>query len=255
MAAKSKPGFAALKRYAKGEGLDLEAEAAKQGGLYASLLRHFRSQVAELKELGVLSDDIDARSALPNAQIGRVRNQFFDVLAGKSKVKKVTPQAAKNLKEQGYTVRRGRVIVRKDETVRRGEVVKQSSPENKTNQYAIKRLNLKRHPDKTIDVDYLEKHASAFMAGLSRYDYVAVDVYGNWGEVFNGEQVGDLINYLVKNYGTHKNPIAYIRRIFIGDRTDAKRELQAKEDRQIAKAKSRSAAKKRQYRARKKAKK
>jgi len=253
MTAKSKPGFAALKRYAKGEGLDLKAEAEKQGGLYASLLRHFRSQVAELKELGVLPDDIDARSALPNAQIGRVRNEFFDVLADKSKVRKVTPEAAKNLKSQGYTVRRGRVIVRKDETIRRGEVVKTVSPENKSNQYAIKRLNLKRHPDKTIDVDYLEKNAIAFMQGLSKYDYVAVDVYGNWGKIFNGEDVEGLIEYLIENYGTRKNPVAYIRRIYVGNRDQAKEAYQEKEDSRIAKTKSRNAARKRQYRARKKA--
>jgi hypothetical protein len=252
MAEKPKPGFSALRRYAKSEGLDLDAEAKKQGGLYAALLRHFRSQVAELKDLGVLPPEIDARRALPTSQIGRVRNEFFDVLADKAKTKKVAPKAAKNLKEQGYTVRRGRVIVRKDETVRRNEVVKESSPENKSNQYAIKRLNLKRHPDKTIDTDYLEKHASAFMAGLTKYDYVAVDVYGNYGEIFNGEDVEGLIQYLVQNYGSRKNPIAYIRRIYVGGRAEARTVLQAKEDKQIASRKAYEARKKRQQRARRK---
>jgi hypothetical protein len=252
MAVKSnKPGFAALRRYAKGEGLDLNEEAKKQGGLYAALLRSFRGQVAELKALGVLPPTIDARSVTPNAYIGRVRNEFFDVLADKSKAKKVSKSAAKNLKSQGYTVRRNKVVVRKNETVRRGEVVPSSSPENLSNKYAIKRMSLRRDDDGEIDPDYMEKKVDEFLKGLGPNDYFSVEIYGNYGRVFNGSQREALMQYLSGQYGSANSKVSYIKRVYVGSREDAHAFNQEKEDAKIARKRQNERRRKARYRERK----
>ena len=83
---KEKPGFAALLRMAKGEygNTYLQAMAENQQDIYKDLLKNFRADVAELKRLGVLPPDIKPRSVTPSAYLSRVRNEFYDVIRGKS---------------------------------------------------------------------------------------------------------------------------------------------------------------------------
>jgi hypothetical protein len=251
------PGFAALLRMAKGEGIDLPAETARQEATYKHLLKRFRSDVAELKKLGLLKEDINPRKVTPSAYLGRVRNEFlFEVRSGKSRTKKVSKAAAKNLRSQGYTVRKQRVLIRREETVRQNEVVPKSAPEGKTKKYAMKRIKLQPPASFRGDYDkYIDDEVNKFMAGLSPDDYFSVEIYGGiMSKVFHGGQKAALANWLKggDSFSPPKNRPIDVRRIYIGGEDEAQEFNLEQGDEQYERNKKRERDRKRKSRAKNK---
>lgn len=243
----------ALRNFGRAEGLDLKAEAEKQRSLYEALIRRFRSDVAELKSLGLLPKDIDARKATPSAYISRVRNANYEVLRGSAKVKRVSPKVAKKLRKEGFTVTRNKVLVRETETIRKGEVVPKASPEGLSSKYATKILRIRPSKRaKELDPDFIEKRIDAFMAGMGSKDYFSVEIFGHYGRTFNGDQKQELLNYIFSNYGANNPGVTEIRKIYVGSYNEAHEFNRYKEDLREAGKRQRDNARKRRQRAAKK---
>jgi hypothetical protein len=198
------------------------------------MLQSFRSEVANLKKLGVLPKEIDARKVLPNAYLSRVRNEFFDVLAGTGNVKPVSKKAAKDLKRQGFTVRNNRVKVKRSETVRRGEVVPIGTESKDVAAKAKRRLRLYRTEDGELDEESLEDQAKRFFAGVKPDQYFGVGIDGNFKKVFHGGQMQEFIDWVVAAYGNRPD-IKFLERVYVGGRDEAKKALQERADKRAKK--------------------
>lgn len=82
-----------------------EAKAAREQ------LKAFRHEVAVLKRKGLIDKKYDARSVTPSKYLKTQIKAFSNVLKGEASPVKVSKEKAKYYKQQGYTVKNGRVVV------------------------------------------------------------------------------------------------------------------------------------------------
>lgn len=82
---------------------------------YETYIRNFRHDVAKAKKAGLISKKVDARKAMPTAQITKQLNDAAPVLRGKVKAHKIPKGVSKQqLKEMNIEVIKDRAILRKD---------------------------------------------------------------------------------------------------------------------------------------------
>lgn len=83
-------------------------------------LKQFRRDVSILKKKGILDKNLyDARSVLPTKYLKQQIKKFTNILKGEATTVKVSKSKIKQYKEQGFTVKSGRVIV----PIKKGEKV------------------------------------------------------------------------------------------------------------------------------------
>lgn len=162
--------------------------------------RAFRSAVAKLKRVGLVSKRVDARKAKPTSKPLKEKIARFEkVLEGKERAFKVTDKAARDaLKEQGYTIENGRVVLANSMAFRKGKV--RVAKPHATQSKPIQSLKLGRDFDKQI---------RAAFAGLKDDEYIAFNVEGH--NSLSIYQVADaLISDLMK-YNLEKRGVTFIR--------------------------------------------
>lgn len=103
-------------------------------------LRQFRSDVAKLKKLGLVSKKTDARKQQPTRYMRSLVRSFADVLKGEAKVFSVPQKESTIYKEAGHRVKNKKVVIPTPhgEKVRRGKTV-EGVPSYVTSGRGIKR--------------------------------------------------------------------------------------------------------------------
>jgi hypothetical protein len=82
----------------------------------------FRHQAALLKRKGLIRPEIDIRKLQPSKKVRGLFSKFRKVLEGKETTYKVPPERIKELKEQGYTIVDGRIVLTKSLRSRGGKI-------------------------------------------------------------------------------------------------------------------------------------
>ncbi len=166
---------------------DLRIRAREAESDYAILSRRFRKEVSILRKKGILSKKTKATTARPTRYLRNVLDTFSDVVKGQSVVKKVTPRAAKRLKEEGYRVKNRRVI---------------TSPSYRINPNTGELTRAKAaHVIETIDLTSdVEEQVKEIWESLGPNEYMTFDVFGNFSNTYRGNQLGldDLLLQLLK---------------------------------------------------------
>ena len=98
-------------------------------------LREFRSDVARLKKLGLVSKKTDARKQSPTRYMRSLVRQFSDVLKGGAQVLNVPKNEVPYYKSAGHRTHNGRVAI----VTPRGEKVKRAKPKNGVPGYTTER--------------------------------------------------------------------------------------------------------------------
>lgn len=138
---------------------------------YKILARQFRKELAILKRKKVIPSNIDVRKAKPSASLGKKLNDLYDVVKGTRRPVKVSRKVERELREQGFLVREGRVILAPSYKVKKGMVVQPGSGIE-----PVKIITLGKRFDKQID---------AAFAGLGRDEYITIDLGDNYGQMFS----------------------------------------------------------------------
>jgi hypothetical protein len=162
--------------------------------------RVFRSAVAKLKRVGLVSKRVDARKAQPTSKPLKEKiSKFEKVLEGKERSFRVSDKASREaLKEQGYTVQGDRVILANTMAYRKGKV--RVTQRSTTQSKPIQSLRLGRNFDKQIK--------EAFK-GLKDDEYIAFNVEGhNSLSIYQVPEA--LISDLMK-YNLEKRGVTFIR--------------------------------------------
>ena len=144
---------------------------------YQILARKYRRDVAKLKRLDLIPKTVDVRrltKAPPS--IGRALNKFHDVLTGRAKAKKVTRKVARQLREEGFTAQGRRVVIGPEVSIgRTSGVVEQRTRGGKRR---LRSISMKRSRAE------VEAWAADIFDDLVPPQYVAIEVYGNFSELF-----------------------------------------------------------------------
>lgn len=165
-----------------------------------TLKRVFRSAVAKLKRVGLVSKKVDARKAQPTSKPLKEKVARFEkVLEGKERAFRVTDKAAREaLRQQGYTVAGDRVVLANTMAYRKGKV--RVAKPNSTQSKPIQSLKLGRNFDAQI---------RAAFKNLKDDEYIAFNVEGH--NSLSIYQVADaLISDLMK-YNLEKRGVTFIR--------------------------------------------
>jgi hypothetical protein len=127
-----------------------------------------RHNVALLKRAGIVAPTIDARSVLPAKRFEKLFQEFAHVIEGREHTFKVTPKQAKELKEKGYTVRRGRVVLSKNLHARKGQVFQAKTAGTKSHRLETVRLGMQA-----------PQQIRAAFASLKPEEFIGFNIYGN----------------------------------------------------------------------------
>lgn len=219
---------------------DLKAHARARESDYKVLSRHFRHEVSTLRKKGLIGKRVKATTARPTRGLGVALDTFIDVLQGKSKVTKVTPQAAKRLKETGYRVKNNRVVTSPGYKINR----KTGALEETKGAFVLETIDLGSNYEAILREQW---------KFLSSDEYVTFDVYGNFtNQTFGGNEMG-LNDLLAKLSQYNPEKVDTVSVLYLPNVTAEEahiRRFQAeKYDRQEANRRRR----KREYRARRKA--
>ena len=144
---------------------------------YQVLARQFRRDVAKLRRLDLIPKATDARAVRKiSPMLGRALNKFHDVLRDRATAKKVTAKAARVLREEGFTVQGQRVVIGKETTVnaKTGEV-------NRRTRGGARRI---RSINGRLSAASIERRAAQIFDELVPPQYVAIEIYGNYSELF-----------------------------------------------------------------------
>lgn len=167
---------------------DLRREARRLESDYKVLAREFRRDVAKLKRAGVIAPEIDARRVRPTSALSRAMNDLGDILAGRSRAVKVSPEIARKLRAEDVQVVRGRAVLSPRYTIRRGEVVEKTSrAEGMQGGGVVKRIRL--------HTDY-EARVSRMFKAMGPDDYVGIDLGNNFSRLFGATELEEFLNYL-----------------------------------------------------------
>lgn len=214
---------------------ELRRQARASESDYQVLAREFRREVATLKRSGLLGPEVDVRRAKPTSALSRTINELYDVVVGKAKAKKVSPKAAKKLREQGFTVRRGRVVLAP------GYRVSPSTGELReaSGRKVIKRIGLR------ADV---ERQLRDLWKTLRPGEYVTFDVYGNFSDVFANTEAG-LYSMLGRLLAYNPQDIPRIGVLYLPDRAAAAAHAKEVSRTQLAQQRENEAARRKRSRA------
>lgn len=158
---------------------ELKAQARSQESDYKILSRHFRSEVKILRKKGLIGKRTKATTARPTSAISKALDTFIDVLKGQSKVTKVTPDAARKLKETGYRVKNNRVVTSPNVRINRKTGALQ---EKAKGVFVLDEIDLTGDPEAVLREAW---------KNLDRDEYVTFTVYGNvTSQSFNGSTQG-----------------------------------------------------------------
>ena len=114
--------------------------------LSASQLRKFRSDVAKLKEKGLVSARVDARSQKPTRHMREQVKKYSDVLSGRAKVVHTPKRSQAKQYADAFRVKGNAVVI----PVEKGETVRYSPKSNKI-------VGTRRAYGKTLKKEYLAK--------------------------------------------------------------------------------------------------
>jgi hypothetical protein len=133
-----KPGFRSLQKRYKEQSTKLRV-ASSDKTTYQSLIRSYRHEVALAKKKGLLSPTIDARKVVPTSNLTRQLERAQSV-APFERVQKVSAKVAKQLRDEGYTVIRDRVVLAQNMRVNKKGQLIDKEISGDTSRYIPKRL-------------------------------------------------------------------------------------------------------------------
>ena len=88
----------------------------------AAQRKEVRRRAAILKSKGLIRPEIDIRSLAPSKKTRSLFKKFAKILEGKETTYKVPPERVRELKEQGYTIENGRIVLSKSLKSRGGKI-------------------------------------------------------------------------------------------------------------------------------------
>lgn len=183
----------------------------------AAALRQFRSKLAELKRMGVVSSKTNVRSQKMTRHYVKKVRDLDEVLAGTVKAVKVKPSALKEFREYGAKIVNGRVLIRAEpESVaraRKGEftesVITIRTP--LSNGLVEERIVFPRGVDTIGDlVDRMAKNPAKFDKLKNPTDYFAFYINGfrSYATFESAEQLADwLAGYATFDNLRERNPV------------------------------------------------
>jgi len=157
--------------------LELRRQARAGESDYRLLQRKFRSDVAAVKRKGLFGKGVSARTANPTAALSKTLNEVWDVLSGRRKAIKITPVAAARLKEEGFRVKNGRVLVSPSYKVDK----KTGAVTQAHGVHVIEQIRLRANVERQID---------RLWSGLGPNEYVTFSVYGNFSNIYAATPAG-----------------------------------------------------------------
>lgn len=181
--------LAAIRQRYESKAAGLRQEARRLESDYKVLARQFRTDIAKLRRAGVISKATDSRRAAPaSSALSRALNDLGDILTGRARAMKVSPQVARKLRDEDVQIARGRAILSPRYTVRKGEVVEKAPrAPGMSGGKVVRRINLTR--------DY-EKQVTALFNTMKADDYIGIDLGNNFSRLFNMDQLEEFLDYL-----------------------------------------------------------
>lgn len=180
----------------------IQAKATRQAATrdYDLMLRTFRTELATLKKNGLLPADVDVRKARPTVGfLARIRNNAM-VAQKRQRAVKVSKARAKELKEEGYEIKRGRVVVSPEFKVsRKGEVSIKTGDG----------FSLRKRVYLTADPEAIERNVNRIFDGMGPDDVVVISIGDNLTEFYTREGRGDFLAKLLA-YQQAKYPMRYV---------------------------------------------
>ncbi len=144
---------------------------------YQILARQYRRDVAKLKRLDLAPTSVRVRRLKKaSSSIGRALNKFHDVLTGRALAKKVTRKVAAQLREEGFATQGRRVMVGPDVSV--GRISGKVEQGTRQGRRRLRSISMKRSRAE------VEAWASDIFDDLVPPQYVSIEVYGNFSELF-----------------------------------------------------------------------
>lgn len=180
----------------------IHAKATRQAATsdYNLMIRTYRGELARLKRAGLLDRDVDARSAAPDkGLLARITN-LARVARGEQRAVKVPPKAAKVLKDEGYEVRKGRVILSPEFKVSRGGDVTIKSADGFVLQ---KRIYLNADPEA------IDRTVRRVFAGMRDDELVVIKIGDNLTEFYVKSNLAGFLAKLYE-YIEAKSPMRYV---------------------------------------------
>lgn len=192
------------------------AKRRKQSPLVKAAKREarslFRAAVAKLKRKGLIPKSVDARKAKKTAALSRAVNKFRDVSEGQAtayKLPKDFPkEALRALKEQGYRVQKGRLILpqgqyfRKPSKKRQAEGATGIRTKPQSNRPGGEVITIKLGPD-------FEQQIREVFAAKKPGEWIGFQIYGNNSlEIYDNAQA--MISRLSAYKGAEDGSIKYI---------------------------------------------
>lgn len=167
---------------------------------YREHRKETRHNISKLKRAGLVSRDIDARSLQPSKRFDNLQKKYAHVIEGKEKTFKVPKAKIKELKEQGYTVVKDRVILSSDLIARQGNVFQ--APAKRAGASAHKREVIKLGMNAPTQV----RHA---FSSLKDGDYIGFNIYGN-NSIDIYQDADAMLAKLYEYRSVQKGQVAYI---------------------------------------------
>lgn len=234
------PGYRALRRRYGGEleRLRAEYEAAAEGlarrareleSDYEIMARRFRHELAILKRKGLLPAATDLRRARPTSALSRALNDLYDVVTGERRAVRVSRKTAASLKEQGYDVTRGRVLLGRRHTLRGGEVHEREGVVRGTAGGRVRMLRL------DTDIARLEHQVQRALGALGPNEYMGFDIGAGYSRLFHRSEFSELMLYLQGGGSFEPSGMKYLT-IHRVEGSDALRYFRQREEETLARA-------------------
>jgi hypothetical protein len=122
----------------------------------------FKTSLRALKKAGLLPKEFDVNKAQSTRNLRRLISSNSDIVVGAAHTRKVTPDQAKELKKQGYKIKKDRVILPQGEDFRRGHIY--TAPTKSRPSFRVRTVKMRGEYEETIKTIFRELGPRDFVA-------------------------------------------------------------------------------------------